>query len=118
MNIEEARDYCLAQKRAEECMPFDENTIVVKVMGRMFMLMSLERGSCITLKCEPSRAVELRERYKGIEPAWHFNKKYWNQIWLDRDVSDDLVKELIDHSLCEVLKRFSKKKQQEYADSI
>jgi predicted DNA-binding protein (MmcQ/YjbR family) len=83
-------------------------------MGKMFALIDLESGGKIALKCDPERAVELRERYRGIHEAHHFNKKYWNGVSFDEDVSDALIKQLIDHSYEEVIKKFTKKMRVEY----
>lgn len=114
MNIEEYREYCLAKKGAEECMPFDDTSVVIKVLGKMFTLISLERNGCVVLKCESNYALELREHYEAIEPAFHFNKKYWNQLWLDRGLGDGLVRRLVDHSIEEAIKKVPKKLQKEY----
>lgn len=114
MNIETAREYCLSKKATTECFPFDEVSLVMKVMGKMYALIDLEGANTISLKCDPEHAIELRERYSGIEGAYHFNKKYWNQIYFDRDVDDKLTKELIDHSYEEVLYKLTKKLRAEY----
>lgn len=120
MNIEEAREYCLSIKGASECLPFDDITLVFKVMDKMFACMSLEphtEGFMIALKCDPERAIQLREEYSGIIPGYHFNKKYWNSVYLDHGVPEPLIKELIHHSIDEVIKKLSKKKQEEYKNS-
>lgn len=114
MNIESAREYCLSKKATTECLPFDEYSLVMKVMDKMFALIDLESANKISLKCDPDYALELRERYSAIEGARHFQKKYWNQIFFDGDVDDKLIKELIDHSYNEVLKKFTKKARAEY----
>lgn len=114
MNIETVREYCLSKKGTTECFPFDEVSLVMKVMEKMYALIDLEGANTISVKCDPEYAIELRERYSGIEGAYHFNKKYWNQIYFDRDVDDKLMKELIDHSYEEVLKKFTKKLRAEY----
>lgn len=114
MDIETAREYCLSQKAVTECLPFDDTSLVMKVMDKMFVLIDLESANKIMMKCDPEYAIELRERYSAIEGAYHFNKKYWNQIFLDGDVDDSLIKKLIDHSIEEVLKKFTKKKRAEY----
>ncbi|HCO68522.1 MAG TPA: cytoplasmic protein [Dysgonomonas sp.] len=119
MNIEEVREYCLSIKGAEECFPFDETTIVFKVMGKMFAYMGLEKreeGFMLNLKCDPEKAVELRERYEAVIPGYHSNKKYWNSIYFEKGVPDEKVKEWIHHSVDEVIKKLPKKSQQEYAD--
>lgn len=114
MDIETAREYCLSKKAAMECLPFDEYALVMKVMDKMFALIDLKSANKLCLKCDPERALELRERYSAIEGARHFNKKYWNQVFLDGDVDDKLIKQLIDHSVEEVLKKFTKKMRAEY----
>lgn len=114
MNIETAREYCLSKKATTESLPFDEYSLVIKVTDKMFALIDLESSNKICLKCDPEYAIELRERYSAIEGAYHFNKKYWNQVFFDRDADDKLIKSLIDHAYEEVLKKFTKKKRAEY----
>lgn len=114
MNVETARTYCLAKRGVCESFPFDEHSLVMKVMGKMFALIDLEAARSISLKCDPDRAMELREQYVGIEGAYHFNKKYWNCVFFDRDVKDSLIEELIDHSYNEVIKKFTKKERAAY----
>ena len=99
MDIETAREYCLSKKATTEDTPFG---------------IDLESANKICLKCDPEYALELREHYVAIEGAYHFNKKYWNQVFLDGDVDDKLLKQLIDHSVEEVLKKFTKKMRTEY----
>ena len=102
MDIERLREYCLGKPYAMECFPFDEDTLVFKVgrgdKTRMFAYISLEKASVINLKCDPDRAVELRERYAGIEPGFHMNKRHWNSVDTSGSLDDALLKELIDHS--------------------
>ena len=114
ITAETAREYCLSKKAVTECFPFDEYSLVMKVMDKMFALIDLESANKICLKCDPEYALELREHYVAIEGAYHFNKKYWNQVFLDGDVDDKLLKQLIDHSMEEVLKKFTKKMRTEY----
>lgn len=114
MDIESAREYCLQKKGTTESLPFDEYSLVMKVMDKMFALIDLEGANTISLKCDPDYAIELRERYSAVEGAYHFNKKYWNSVYFDRDADDKFIKELIDHSLEEVLKKFTKKRRTEY----
>jgi len=114
MDIESAREYCLLKKGVTEDFPFDETTLVIRVMNKMFVLMDLETPDKITLKCAPEYAIELREQYTGIEGAYHFNKKYWNQISFDGSADDSLIKQLIDHSYEEVIKKFTRKLRAEY----
>lgn len=118
MNIEQLREYCLSKKATTECFPFDATTLVFKVAGKMFAVTSLDRPDCVSMKCNPEYALELRERYQAIEGAYHFNKKYWNQIHFNKDVDDTLLLQLIDHSYDEVLKTFTKKQRTAYDETI
>ncbi|MFD0863868.1 MmcQ/YjbR family DNA-binding protein [Sungkyunkwania multivorans] len=99
MNIEEFRDYCLSKKGVTEEFPFDAHTLVFKVMGKMFALSGLERVPPeVNLKCDPDRAVQLREAYDGeIFGGYHMSKKHWNTLRLT-NLPPALIYELIDHS--------------------
>ena len=114
MNVEQAREYCISKKGATESFPFDDTSLVMKVMGKMFALIDLESANSIALKCNPDYAIELREQYSAISGAYHFNKKYWNGVIFNSDVDDKLIKHLIDHSYEEVIKKFTKKLRNEY----
>jgi predicted DNA-binding protein (MmcQ/YjbR family) len=109
MNQETLRDYCLSKKYATEDFPFDELTLVLKVGGKMFALIPLDSEACISLKCNPELAIELREQYPAVQPAYHFNKKHWNQVFMDGSISENLVKEWIDHSYELVYKSLTRK---------
>lgn len=98
MNPEEIYELCTSLPHAEACFPFDEVTLVFKVGGRMFAVNPLDKPDMLILKCDPERAVELRERYGGIAPAWHFNKKHWNMIDLKGSVPRPLITEMTTHS--------------------
>ena len=117
MHIEQLRDFCIAKKGVTEHFPFDDVTLVFKVMNKMFALTSLsnwEKGEQkINLKCAPERSEELRGEYEGVNPGWHMNKKHWNTVTLNDDVSDDLVFELINHSYDLVVKSLTKKLKEE-----
>ncbi len=91
MNIEELRQYCLLKKDTEEGFPFDGETLVFKVRGKMFALTSLDRPLSINLKCDPEKAIELRERYAFVQPGFHMNKRLWNTIHIDDTVDDRLI---------------------------
>jgi len=115
MNVEELRDYCLSLKGVTESFPFDDVSLVFKVLNKMFALIPIDAPELsIALKCDPEKAIELREEYSCIEPAYHFNKKYWNTIYLNRQMSDECIKFWIRHSIDEVLKKFPKQVQREY----
>lgn len=117
MNIEAYFEYCLSKKSVTEHFPFDEDTLVFKVGGKMFALASLrewESGNPgVNLKCDPERAEELRAAYDDIRPGYHMSKVHWNTIAVNRDVPDSMIKELIDHSYDLVFKSLTKKIQQE-----
>ncbi len=114
MDIETLRDYCLTKKAAVEEFPFDDIHLVFKVMGKMYACIDLTHADWLCLKCDPEYALELRDRHAGIEPAFHFNKKYWNQVSLRGDIDDRFIRSLIDHSYEEVLKKFTRKVRKEY----
>lgn len=111
MNVEDVRTYCLSKKAVEESFPFDEDTLVFKVAGKMFALMSLKKGDSVNLKCDPERAIELRESYEGIYPGYHMSKIHWNTVKMLSDVPDNLFYELIDHSYDLVVEKLPKKIQ-------
>lgn len=110
MNIEEFRNYCMAKKGVTEGFPFDGETLVFKVLGKMFALAPLERRpSQVNLKCEPERAISLREEYDGIIfPGYHMSKVHWNTLYIDQ-LNPALLKELIDHSYDLVFSKLPKK---------
>ena len=111
MNVEEIREYCLSKRFATEDFPFDESTLVFRVGNKIFACIDLENTDWFCLKCAPDYAIELRERYPSIKGAWHWNKKYWNQLASGTDLSDEMVRHLIDHSYDEVIKKLSKKQR-------
>ena len=99
MDLENFRGYCLSKKGAREDSPFDETTLVFKVAGKIFALTDLyDLPFSFNLKCDPEKAIELREKYFCIKSGWHMNKKHWNTITPDASISDNLIKKLIDHS--------------------
>ena len=110
MNIEELREYCLSMKGTTEHFPFDDVTLVIKVQGKMFALIPLDNVETqISLKCDPERAINLREEYSAIVPAWHFNKKHWNSVLIDHTISREFLCELIRHSYELVVSSLPKK---------
>jgi len=115
MNIEEFRDYCLSKKGSTEQFPFDESTLVFKVMGKMFALTSLDNPDfSVNLKCDPEKAINYRSKYSSIVAGYHMNKKHWNTIYLThRDLDDVFVKEMIDHSYDLVVNNLTKKLKEE-----
>ena len=109
MNIEDYRDYCLLKPGVTEGFPFDEHVLVFKVMGKMFALTDIDKFEFINLKCDPDRAIELREGNPGITPGYHMNKQQWNSVSTDGSVSNLLLIELIDHSYELIVASLSKK---------
>lgn len=108
MNIEDARIYCLGKPCATEDFPFDETTLVFRVENRIFAITDLENTKWFCVKCDADYAIELRDRYPQIVPAWHMNKKYWNQLDIAA-LDDELFFSLVDHSYNEVLKKLPRK---------
>lgn len=98
MNIEEFRAYCLNRKGVTESFPFDDKVLVFKVLGKMFALVDVDEFESFNAKCDPDRALQLREQYPGIQPGYHMNKQHWNTVSADGSVPDELMKELVDHS--------------------
>ncbi len=113
MNIEILRDYCLSKEAATESFPFDKSTLVFKVLDKMFALTSLEGELRFNLKCDPLRALELREQYYSVTPGFHMNKKHWNTVIIDGELEQNQIFELIDHSYDLVVKSLPKYKQKE-----
>ena len=114
MNIEELRDYCLSKKGTSEGFPFDETTLVFKVMDKIFAITDVEDKFGVNLKCDPEKAIDLREHYPEVKPGWHMNKKHWNTVDIYRNLSDSLIKEWVDHSYDLIVASLPKKKREEW----
>ena len=115
MNIEEFRDYCLAKKGVTESFPFDQDTLVFKVMGKMFLLLNLDENPSMNLKCDPEEASILRESYEAVKPGYHMNKAHWNTVLLDASIPAQYLEKWIDDSYDLIVGRLpgSSKKQLE-----
>lgn len=98
MNLEEIYLFCNGKAGVTEHFPFDQKTLVFKVYGKMFALIDVEEPDSMNLKCDPERALSLRESYTAIKPGFHMNHKHWNTVKLNSDVDNRLLKELIEHS--------------------
>lgn len=99
MNLEELRDYCVSKKGVEETLPFGPETLVFKVIGKAFLLTGFENAPVqFNVKCDPEKAIDLREQYPCVLPGYHMNKKHWNTIVADGSVSDKLIKEWVTDS--------------------
>ncbi len=109
MHVEEYRNYCLAKAGVTEEFPFDENTLVFKVMGKMFTACDVDEFVSFNVKCDPELAIELRERYNCVQPGYHMNKKHWNTVLSTGEVNDDLRRQWIDHSYDLVVSGMPKK---------
>ncbi|PSR15189.1 MAG: MmcQ-like protein [Bacteroidetes bacterium] len=110
MDFDTFHAYCLAKPGVEETFPFDEVTLVFKVMGKMFALSGLDREVfTMNLKCDPDWALELRERYEEVQPGYHMSKKHWNTINGEGEMPEDLLYQLIDHSYDLVVASLPKK---------
>jgi predicted DNA-binding protein (MmcQ/YjbR family) len=117
MDIETVRLHCLAKAGTSESFPFDETTLVIKVLDKMFILISLEEDASINVKCDPERAIELRTEYpEAILPGYHMNKQHWNTVKLRAGLSRQLVLEMIDHSYALVVASLPKKKRDSLGD--
>ena len=120
MNIQSYYDYCLAKKGVTEHFPFDEDTLVFKVGGKMFALSSLkgweDNTPSINLKCDPEKALELRAEYEGVNPGYHMSKVHWNTVAVNSDVPQKLLLQLIDHSYELIFNSLTKKLQEEIND--
>lgn len=113
MNIEDLREYCIRKKYTSESFPFDETTLVFKVKDKMFALMPTEGTLSINLKCNPEKAIDLRERHTAVKPGYHMNKKLWNTVEIDESIDDNLLKEWIDDSYRLVVEKMPKKDRTE-----
>ena len=109
MNIEEIRNYCLTLPQTTEDFPFNETTLAFRVFGKIFAMIDLENPKWFVLKCDSELAIDLRDQHPEITGAWHMNKKYWNQLDTFGSLSDTLIKQLINHSYSEVVKKLSLK---------
>jgi len=116
MNIEALREYCLSKKAVTEDFPFGESTLVFRVKNKIFLLASLDASPLqFNAKCEPDKAVELREKYDAVQPGYHMNKKHWNTVTVDGSASGKLLREWIDHSYEQVVKGLTRAQKADLA---
>ena len=113
MNIEDARIYCLSKMNATEDFPFDETTLAFRVENKIFAIVDLVNTKWFCVKCNADYAIELRDRYQQIQPAWHMNKRYWNQLDIAA-LDDEFFFSLVDHSYEEVIRKLPKKTRIKY----
>ena len=118
MNLEELRDYCISKKGVEETLPFGPETLVFKVAGKAFLLTGFNSDPLqFNVKCDPEKAIELREEYPCVLPGYHMNKKHWNTIIVDGSVTKKIVLGWIDDSYDLVVKGLSKAEQKKLVES-
>ncbi len=110
MDIVSLRDYCIVKPGTEECFPFDESTLVFKVGGKIFLLVDIDsKPLSFNVKCDPDKAIALREKHACVKPGYHMNKTHWNTVTADGSVNTKLLKEWIDHSYELVVNSLPKK---------
>ena len=115
LDIESIRNFCLEKRGVTEELPFNEDSPVYKVIGKIFVIASLTPPYSINLKCDPEKAIELRERYEAVSPGYHMNKTHWNTIDLSENIPPKLIKEWIDHSYDLVVNGLTKKEKEKLA---
>lgn len=111
MNIESLREYCLAKPGVAETLPFGPDTLVFKVMDKMFLLVGLDEPDSFNVKCDPEKAVLLREEYGEVQPGYHMNKTHWNTVSIKGRLTETQLKEMIDHSYELVVSSLPKSKR-------
>lgn len=112
MNIETLRDYCLQKNHVAETLPFGPETLVFKVMDKMFLLIGMDQPDRFNVKCDPEKAVALREEYEEVQPGYHMNKTHWNTVFMNGRLSEPQLKEMIDHSYELIVNSLPKSKQE------
>ena len=105
MDIVDFREFCLSFPEVEECLPFDEVTLVFKVAGKMFAVVGFDNPIGFVVKCDPERAIALRDKYPQVKAAFHFNKRHWNSIRFEGAMSDQQLQQEIRHSYLLVVKQ-------------
>lgn len=113
MNVEEIREYCLSLKHTTEDMPFNDETLVFKVAGKIFGFVFLTGELKINLKCDPDEAIEMRETFPAVTPGYHMNKKHWNTVSIDGTISDNMLKIWILGSYKQVVMKLPLRKRAE-----
>ena len=115
MKLESFRKYCISKPGVTEEMPFDNETLVYKVVGKMFALANTICDLNITLKCDPEKAIELRASYPSVQPGYHMSKVHWNTIYIDGSIDDQDIYEWIDHSYSLIVEKLTRKEKEALA---
>jgi predicted DNA-binding protein (MmcQ/YjbR family) len=116
ITLDALREYCCSKPAAVETFPFDEDTLVFKVMGKMFALTNIRAPELsVNLKCDPDWAMILRDHYAAVTPGYHMNKRHWNTVAMDGSIPDDEIREMIDHSYRLVVKGLKKSDREKLA---
>lgn len=118
MNVESIREYCLSLPGVTEDFPFDESALAFRIYGKIFAMIDLDDTKWFVLKCQPELAQRLREKHAEIAPAWHMNKRHWNQIDIYGHLSDSMLQALIRHSYSQVVKKLTRKVRDEHPQVI
>lgn len=118
MKLDQFRKYSLSKKCVIEDFPFGEETLVLKVAGKIFAITSFENPLSVNLKCDPELAIELREKYDEVQPGYHMNKKHWNTVDFEGRISDNELKKMIDHSYALVVKGLPKSQREKLLKDI
>ncbi len=116
MDIEQIRDYCLSLPLVTEDMAFGEEYLLFRLHGKIFACCGLRRHDYLAVKCDPEYALDLRDRYAEIEPAWHWNKKYWNQVSISGSLPDGFVRSLLRHSYSEIVRKLPRRFRVEHPE--
>jgi predicted DNA-binding protein (MmcQ/YjbR family) len=111
MNIESLRDYCISKANVEETFPFGDDTLVFKVGGKIFLLCGLDKPDRFNVKCDPEKAILLREEFDEIQAGWHMNKKHWNTVFMNGSLTDRQLIDMIDHSYELIISKLPKNKR-------
>ena len=116
MKLESFQKYCISKPGVTEEMPFDNETLVYKVIGKMFALANTIGDLSITLKCDPDKAIELRASYPSVQPGYHMSKQHWNTIYIDGSIDDKDIYEWIDHSYKLIVEKLSRKEKEQLSE--
>jgi len=116
MDIEQIREFCLSLPHVTEDMAFGDDYLLLRVCDKIFACIGLVRTDYFVVKCDPDYAIALRDRYPDIEPAWHWNKRYWNQVSIKGTLSAPFIQQLIRHSYTEVVKKLPRRIKAEFPE--